>query len=301
MTAKLKDMNTVVPDERIAIDLYSHTKRTGFTHATVRRFRNIICRYYEQHARDALPWRKTHDPYCILVSEIMLQQTQVDRVLTKYPVLIKKYPNVQSLARARLRSLYAVWQGMGYNRRALALKRFATIIIKAPYHGTIPYSVEELVGLPGVGKATAGAVAAFAFNKPVPFIETNIRRVFIHFFFRDETSVSDKEIVPLIEKTLPKKDPRTWYYALMDYGSALGRIGKNPNLKSSGYSRQKSFTGSNRQVRGQILKLFMKQPAMSGNEIIKSVSAPPDRVTLNLSRLQKEGFIKKKGNLFRMA
>jgi A/G-specific adenine glycosylase len=301
MTPLLKDMHSGVPDEQVAIDFYLRTKKTGLTYDTIQRFRNIIYSYYKQHARNALPWRKTHDPYCILVSEIMLQQTQVDRVLKKYPVLINKYPDVQSLARAPLRSLYAVWQGMGYNRRALALKQFAAAITKAPYHGTIPHSVEELIGLPGVGQATAGAVAAFAFNKPVPFIETNIRRVFIHFFFRDETSVTDKEIAPLVEKTLHKKDPRTWYYALMDYGSALRRLRKNPNLKSSGYSRQKPFAGSNRQMRGRILRLFMKHQAMSGNEIIRTLSAPPDRVIQNLTRLKEEGFIKKKGNLFRMA
>jgi A/G-specific adenine glycosylase len=247
-----------------------------------------------------MPWRSTHNPYHILVSEIMLQQTQIERVLNKYPLFITKFPDFRSLARARLRSLYTVWQGMGYNRRALALKEIARTVIKPPYRGMLPSDVHELVKLPFIGQSTAGAVAAFAFNQPVVFIETNIRRVFIHFFFREQDKVTDHEIIPLIERALDRNDPRNWYYALMDYGSALRNLKENPNKKSTRYKKQSPFAGSNRQMRGKILHLLSEQHNLTAKGLAGQLNTSCDKIREIINSLCREGFIKKKGRQIRM-
>ena len=287
--------------ENIAERYYNHLKTKGLTSYSIRKFRTIVNRFYRQNARETLPWRNTEDPYHILVSEIMLQQTQIERVLKKYPLFITKYPDFKSLAGARLRTLYSVWQGMGYNRRALALKEIARTVVKPPYHGSLPKDRDELMKLPSVGQSTAGAVAAFAFHKPVVFIETNIRRVFIHFFFRGHEKVTDNEIIPLIERTLDRKDPRNWYYALMDYGSALRKLNENPNLKSTQYKRQSPFAGSNRQMRGKILRLISEQQNIPEKELAGQLNASHDKVGEIINQLCKEGFIKKKGRCIKMA
>jgi len=165
-----------------------------------------------------MPWRETSDPYRILVSEIMLQQTQVQRVETKYKEFIAAFPAFPSLARAPLREVLRVWQGMGYNRRAIALRKIAQRVV-AEYDGGLPDSVATLRTFPGIGAATAGAIVAFAFNKPTVFLETNSRRVFLHVFFAGRQRVKDSDILPLVETTLDREKPRQWYYALMDYGA----------------------------------------------------------------------------------
>ena len=182
-------------------------------------FRSLVLRHYQIHGRD-LPWRRTHDPYLIMVSEVMLQQTQVTRVEPKYVEFIEAFPDLGSLARAPLETVLRHWQGLGYNRRAISLKRAAEMVA-AEYGGLIPRDLPSLRRLPGVGAATAAAVAAFAFGDPHPFLETNIRAVYLHHFFAYREDVTDKELLPLVEATLDHEDPRTWYYALMDYGSAL--------------------------------------------------------------------------------
>jgi len=230
----------------------------------------------------------------------MLQQTQIERVLRKYPVFIKKYPDLGSLARARVRTLYSVWQGMGYNRRALALKNIARIVTAAPYHGRLPADEHDMMRLPFVGQSTAGAVAAFAFGRPAVFIETNIRRVFIHFFFRKKKIVSDREILFLIEKTLDRNDPRSWYYALMDYGSALRDLKDNPNRKSAHYKKQSPFEGSNRQMRAKILRLISDRRNVSVKELTGLVNMPYGRTRKIIDQLCREGFLKKKGRCVRM-
>jgi len=189
------------------------------TPATVRRFRNQVYSYYGEYGRD-LPWRMIDNPYHILVSEIMLQQTQVKRVLEKYEQFTRVFPDFPSLAGAPLRKILREWQGMGYNRRAIALKWIALKVV-GEFHGNLPSSVEGLMTFPGVGRATASAITTFAFQHPTVFIETNIRRVFIHYFFYDMVYVKDSEIFPLVEKTLDTSNPRVWYYALMDYGVML--------------------------------------------------------------------------------
>jgi A/G-specific adenine glycosylase len=286
--------------EKSSEEFYSYFKEKGLTSYAVRKFRKTVYFFYEQYARNDLPWRNTVSPYHIFISEIMLQQTQIERVLKKYPLFIKKFPDFSSLAQAQLRSLYAVWQGMGYNRRALALKNIARAIMDDPYNGKLPSDPAELMRLPFVGQSTAGAVAAFAFGKPAVFIETNIRRVFINFFFREKDSVSDHEIIPLIEKTCDRKDPRNWYYGLMDYGSALRRLTENPNRKSAAYKKQKSFQGSNRQIRGRILRLLLERNSMALDEMSETLMLPNERIAENLDQLQREELIKKHRKKYRM-
>jgi len=287
--------------ENAAEYFHTYLKTHGFTSYSIRKFRTIMYRFYSRNARDTLPWRNTDDPYHILVSEIMLQQTQIERVLHKYPLFIKRFPDFHSLARARLRSVYTLWQGLGYNRRALALKEIARTVTKPPCYGNLPQDTVELMTLPFVGQSTAGAIAAFAFNRPSVFIETNIRRVFIHFFFREQERVTDREIIPLIEKTLDRKDPRRWYYALMDYGSALGTLPVNPNIKSTQYKRQTPFRGSNRQVRGRILRLIHEHGGMPVKELSGQLNTSLERILEITDQLCKEGFIKKNGRRITMA
>lgn len=287
--------------ETEAEQFYAYLKTNGATSYTIRKFRTIIYRFYRKNARLTLPWRNTDDPYHILVSEIMLQQTQIERVLNKYPLFITKFPDFRSLARAPLRSLYAVWQGMGYNRRALALKEIARTIVRPPYNGVLPSHADELMSLPFVGQSTAGAVAAFAFNRPSVFIETNIRRVFIHFFFREQERVTDHDIIPLIERTLDRKDPRSWYYALMDYGSGLRSLSINPNIKSTQYKKQGPFAGSNRQMRGKILRLLSGHQHFTADDFARQLNTSYDDIRNIIDQLCREGFIKKKGHQFLMA
>ncbi len=189
---------------------------------TPKKFQEVIFTYYRENKR-IFAWRETIDPYAILVSEIMLQQTQTERVKIKYAEWLVHFPTLESLATAPLQKVLLHWQGLGYNRRALALKKCAEIITST-YKGKFPIDYDKLLTLPGIGPYTAGAVMAFAYNKPYPVIETNIRTVYIHFFYGDKFGqIDDKELLPLTEKTLPrvasaKWGAREWYYALMDYG-----------------------------------------------------------------------------------
>jgi A/G-specific adenine glycosylase len=189
---------------------------------------------------------------------------------------------------------------MGYNRRALALKNIARVVVTSPYEGNLPSDVDELMAMPFIGQSTAGAVAAFAFNKPSIFIETNIRRVFIHFFFREQGRVADRDILPLIEKTLDRKDPRNWYYALMDYGAALRNLKYNPNLKSTLYKKQSTFAGSNRQMRGKILRLISEKQNIPLKDLQGQLNMSRDKIVKIIDELCEEGFIKKKERYIRM-
>ncbi|MEK7538354.1 MAG: A/G-specific adenine glycosylase [Patescibacteria group bacterium] len=219
-------------------------------------FRAQIWAFYSACGRHDLPWRVTKDPYKILVSEVMLQQTQVARVEEKFPKFLWKFPTVGELAKAPLKEVLAVWAGMGYNRRALALKRCAEKIV-AEHRGKVPRGRDELEALPGIGPYTAGAIRAFAFDEPEVFIETNIRRVFIHQFFGNQEGIGDKEILPLVEATLDRGQPREWYWALMDYGAELPKVvRKNPNVQSRHYVKQSTFKGSLREVRGKIVRVL---------------------------------------------
>lgn len=265
----------------------------------VRAFRKKIYDYFRAHGRE-LPWRKTTNPYRILVSEIMLQQTQVDRVIEKYTRFIAAFPDIAALANAPVNELLGVWQGMGYNRRALALKALAQQVVDK-HRGKLPSNPEQLISLPGIGNYTAGAVQAFAFNKPVVFMDTNIRRVYIHHFFEDQEQVHDDDLLLLVEQTLDRKDPCRWYNALMDYGSMLRKEIANPNRRSVHYVKQSPFDNSNRQVRGRILKLLVKTSRLTAAAIVKQTGMDADRVKMSLSALEKEGFIRMQGRVFTLA
>jgi len=217
------------------------------------KFVKTVIDFYTVNGRHVLPWRKTSDPYLILVSEIMLQQTQVERVVPKYQAFISAYPTAVALAQAPLRDVLVLWQGLGYNRRAKSLHE-ATRHIRTHYAGEFPHSREAIMCLPGVGPYTAGAILAFAFNEAVPMIETNIRTVYLHHFFRSKTDVPDTELRSFILKTLDTKSPRTWYYALMDYGSYLKKTLPNPSKRSKHHTVQSKFVGSSRQIRGAIIR-----------------------------------------------
>ncbi len=256
---------------------------------TPRKFKQVIWDYYAKYGRD-LAWRKTTDPYRIVVSEVMLQQTQVDRVKPYYERFIKQFPTFRALAKAPTAEVLKAWQGLGYNRRALNLQKLAREVV-TKYKGKLPADPVLLDELPGIGTGTAGSIAAFAFDKPTPFIETNIRRVFIHAFFAQKSQVHDDDILKLVEKTLDLKRAREWYYALMDYGSHLAKKVANPNRQSKHYSKQSKFEGSNRQLRGRILKGLLATPALSKKEM-EQLAGSKTKLAHVLSELRREGFIR---------
>lgn len=277
------------PDEDPEAAFFSLLDRRGQDDISIDLFRTIIWDHYHAYARP-MAWRETLDPYCIYVSEVMLQQTQVERVKIKYPEFIKAFPDFPSLARAPLGEILRVWQGMGYNRRAKLMKAAAERIV-SEFAGNIPRDVADLRTLPGLGPATAGSVAAFAYNTPVVFIETNIRRVFIHFFFREREDVADSEILPLVERSLDREHPREWYYALMDYGAMLKQEVNNPNLRSRAYKRQSSFEGSSRQVRGKILRLILDVGPTDRKTISRRIDDDKGRAEMIIGELIAEGFL----------
>ncbi len=268
-------------------------KNEGLSAKVVDEFRGIIWDYYKRHKRE-FPWRNTTEPYKIFLSEMMLQQTQTSRVKKKYRAFLKKWPTFKDLAEAELEDVLKLWQGLGYNRRAIWMKNIAEKVYNE-MDSVFPEDPKALQKLKGIGEATAGEITAFAFNKPVVFIETNIRRLFIHFFFHTRDEVKDKEIMPLIEKTLVGDKSREWYYALMDYGVMLKKKfpKKNPNKKSAHYRKQKKFEGSNRQLRGKILRYMLKHKKASVEQVSLSLGHKIGHVRENLENMTNEGFLEK--------
>jgi len=249
-----------------------------------------------------MPWRSNRSPYRVFVSEIMLQQTSVPMVTPRFKAFVKLFPSFKALAAASVQEVITAWKGLGYNRRALALLQSARIIT-AVHRGRLPRTTEALVELPGVGPATAAAVIVYAFNKPVAFIETNVRRVFIHFFFPGEEKVTDERILPLVTKTLDPENPREWFYALMDYGTFLAAQGRpaargapsgDALRRSSRYRRQAAFGGSHRQLRGRILQVMLNKERASRSEIEAEIGAHP-RLDAALHELVDEGFLEARG------
>jgi len=275
------------------------TGRRNLSPGAINRFRKVILDHYKGHGR-TLPWRLTTDPYLVLVSEIMLQQTQVDRVTPKYEEFIARFPDFSALARATLQDVLQVWQGLGYNRRAIFLKRIAEQIMQEPAR-EFPQDVDCLKKLPGLGYATACSLMAFAFNAPVVFIETNIRTVFTHFFFTDEENIKDSEILPLVAQTLDRQNPRVWYWALMDYGSMLKRTQGSNNPRSAHYQKQTPFKGSDRQVRGMILRHLLAHPRSTASTMTQELGMPLGRLEQSLQRLAAEGFVRESQGRYSIA
>ncbi len=272
--------------------LQEQYQREGLSDNVIASFRDFIWQFYKLNAR-SFPWRDSVSEYGVFVSELMLQQTQAPRVIEKYLSFIQRFPTFASLAKASLKEVMAEWQGLGYNRRAKHVKEAADIIIKA-YEGNLPRGVDELDLLPGVGYATACSISAFAFNKEVVFIETNIRSVFLHVFFPTKEEVSDAELLPLVEATLERGRAREWYSALMDYGSFLKKQG-NPSKASKHYAKQSVFKGSTRQLRGRILKMLLTR-AFSLPELTQQLE--DERVGVVIESLLRDQLIVKKGELF---
>lgn len=236
-------------------------------------------------------WRECITPYYVVVSEVMLQQTQTYRVAPKFDAFINAFSSFNALKGASLQEVYQYWQGLGYNRRAKYLQEIARIVVE-DYAGQLPADPKILQTFPGLGPATAASICAFAFNMPIAFIETNIRSVFIHHFFQDQADVRDAQLMPLIEQTLDRENPREWYYALMDYGVMLKKQHKNPSRKSKHHVKQSKFEGSNRQIRGALLRILAENGPMTEVEIAKMLHQfELQRIMHNLGALQQEKFI----------
>lgn len=281
-------------------------------------FKRTVWAHYKKHGRHDLPWRKTRDPYKILVSEVMLQQTQVNRVLPIYAEFMRRFPTVQTLAAAPLAEVLRAWQGLGYNRRAKLLHSAAKEVVEK-YEGKFPKTREGLEALPGIGPYTAGAVAAFAYNQDVMFIETNIRTAITHHFSPGKSSarsaraarpilhlaknlpatkVADTDILKLLEKLMPKGKSREWYSALMDYGAYLKKSGVKINNRSKHYTKQSKFAGSMREARGVILRALSAGSASS--QKLNALLGPgrKEQIDVALDVLQAEGFIFKQGRIY---
>lgn len=262
-------------------------------------FRDRIYSHYRDHGRHDLPWRKTRDPYAVLVSEVMLQQTQVTRVIPYFEEWMERFPAPDALAAAPLEAVLRTWQGLGYNRRAIALVRAAEAIA-AEHDGEVPSDREALLSLPGVGPATAAGVRAFAFREPDLYLETNVRAVFLHEFFADAEGVPDTALLPLLEQTLDRDDPRTWYWALLDYGAHLKRTLPNPSRRSRHHTRQSPFEGSHRQLRARLLRTVMEMPDSTIDELAAGFGEDPVRAGQALAELVDEGFLAEERGRYRV-
>ena len=255
-------------------------------------FQRLVMGFYEDNRRP-FAWRETRDPYKILVSEIMLQQTQTSRVEERYPTFLKAFPTIKALANASQADVLKAWEGLGYYRRARNLHR-AAIAVHEEYGGKMPNSFDELIALPGLGHYTAAAVSVFAFEKPTPMIETNIRSVYLYGFCSGRTKVSDRELMQLIHDTMDTKRCRDWFYALMDFGVALKRARPGINAQSKHHTKQSKFEGSDRQIAATILKIVVaSKRGVAVSEIQKHVNAEVERVEKAVRRLENDGLIRR--------
>ena len=239
--------------------------------------------YYKTCGRHDLVWRKNITPYRVLVSEIMLQQTQVSRVLPKFAEWMKRYPTLAALSKASLTDVLILWQGLGYQRRAKALYEIAKET------KVLPKTYDELLALKGVGPYTASALCAFAHDHfPEHLLETNIRTALIEAFHQGETVVHDGVLYDDLARLTRNKrvqdvGARAWYYALMDYGAHLKASKISHNQKSAHYTKQSSYVGSTRQLRAKALFAITHRERLPEDERLETV----------LGQLVKEGYIVK--------
>ncbi len=245
-----------------------------------------------------LPWRHTHDPYAIWISEVMLQQTQVSRVDGRWQRWLQRFPTVEDLARADKADVLEEWQGMGYNRRALALRDAALAITQRSVG--FPQDEKDLQGLPGIGPATAAGIRAFAFGLPSTYLETNVRAVFLHHLYPAEEGVPDKRLLPLVRAACSPDDPRGWYYALLDYGAWLKRTVPNPSRRSRGHVRQSGFEGSHRQKRAQVVRLLLgaRPDGITAQQVASGVGTDEASARALLDELSAEGFCVRSGDMW---
>lgn len=274
--------------------------------AEIAAFRDAVYGHYREFKRD-LPWRHTRDPYQILVSEMMLQQTQVSRVVSKFVEFVGRFPTARALASAPLGEVLETWAGLGYNRRAKMLWEAAKALVEK-HSGILPSTYEGLRALPGIGDYTASAILAFAFGTGRPLIETNVRAVIIRHFFPRKKDVSEHEILSLTEQTLDRENPRDWYAAFMDYGAHLKANEGNHARRSAHHGKVKktAFAGSMRQVRGEVLKeVLAKRGRANAAAVARSVAArlgvDPEKSSAALDGLLRDGLLKKDGANVRTA
>lgn len=265
----------------------------------IRRFRKNVNAHYRRAGR-RFPWRENFDPWRVLVSEVMLQQTQTDRVAPKFTAFLAVFPTPASLAAAPVREVLARWSGLGYNRRALHLRQAARLIVSR-HGGRVPETEAELVALPGIGPATAAAILAYAFNHPTVYIETNIRAAFIHHFFPKRKTVGDRELLPLVAAALDRTNPRRWYSALMDYGTRLKEHHPELGKRSAHYVRQSPFIGSRRRIRGLVLKTLLRRGPVGAPALARAAGIPAGELAPVLAALAAEGFIRRERNRYRLA
>ncbi|HWP61619.1 MAG TPA: A/G-specific adenine glycosylase [Candidatus Paceibacterota bacterium] len=272
----------------------------------VKSFQLTVWSYWKENGRHDLPWRKTKNPYKILVSEVMLQQTQVPRVIEKYKSFLKKFPTVRALAKAPLSAVLKEWSGLGYNRRGKYLHDAAKEIV-GTYRGNFKEALKhpparttvQSGGLPGVGPYTRSAVKVFAFNEPEVLLETNVRTAITHHFFQNKKNVKDESIRTIAELAAKGQDPRTWQSALFDYGSFLKRSGVRNNHRSAHYTKQSKFDGSLRQVRGAILRELQNGP--KNQRALHVGHRMSHMFEKALEGLARDGLIKKEKGKWRIA
>lgn len=231
-----------------------------------------------------MPWRQYPTLYNVVVSEMMLQQTQVSRVIPKFVAFVGRFPDFNTLAQASQARVLESWQGLGYNRRAKFLHETAQQIV----NGASTVSQSDLASLPGIGLNTAGAILNYAYNIPTAFIETNIRTVYFHHFFHDFDTVTDRQILALVDATMDKDNPREWFWALMDYGADLKRQGYAHNTKSRYYKKQSKFDGSLRQMRGEIVRRLTQGQSVSE---ITQLLRHDTRFEVAMQGLHKDGLL----------
>ena len=304
-------------NEGLEVSTDKHAGASGGAELTpeLRAFVEFVAKKGRELYRD-LPWRRTYNPYAIWISEVMLQQTQVSRVDGRWQRWLERFPTVDALAAAAPSDVLEEWQGLGYNRRALSVHRAAQAISEAG--GVFPQDPKELVKLPGIGPATAAGIRAFAFNLHGVYLETNVRTVFLHELYPQAEGVPDSELVPLVELTCPASiasaadaaatelTPRSWYYALLDYGAYLKKTIPNPSRRSKSHVKQSRFEGSHRQKRAELLRVLLAHKDEGGAEFetlhqeLCQIEVNAGRETLDeqvtlglLEELAKEGFCQK--------
>jgi A/G-specific adenine glycosylase len=261
-------------------------------------FRSLVYQKASACYRD-LPWRNTLDPYAILVSEFMLQQTQVSRVVAKYLAWLERFPDFKSLAEAPSHEVLSSWSGLGYNRRALALLASAKMAVQE-FDSRLPEDEINLRRLPGVGKYTARAVLAFAFDKPTVFLETNIRTVLLKHYFPGRLQVPEAAMEEKAASVVDTQFPRKWYNALMDYGSELKRVEGNHSRRSSSYKKQAAFAGSFRSLRGAMLKRLLEKKCATIEELDADLAFPAEEIERCCETLVKEGFARYEGGAIKI-
>lgn len=251
----------------------------------VRDFQELIWHKGRELYRN-MPWREDTRPYYVLVSELMLQQTQVAQVIPKFRAFVAAFPDEQALARASLADVLRAWQGLGYNRRAKYLHDAAAMIVHE-YGGDVPAVDADLRRLPGVGANTAGAIMAYSYSQPSIFVETNVRTVYVHHFFGKRGDVRDSEIRSTLVQTIDREHPRQWYWALMDYGSWLKSQGVRTTHRNPQYRKQAPLAGSVREVRGRIVRELMSGPI--AHEVLAARVQADTRFEGALAGLMRDG------------